>query len=87
MVIVEDQSPDTEMYSGLPAELMRRAAQYVQQAQVMRVAVRCTGDYKGRMCNNLLGKVDVDRWEEAMTDAVEHHCERCKRIYTLAEYR
>ena len=54
---------------------------------IVRVAVRCTGDYKGGMCNALLAKVDVDRWEQAMTDAVEEKCDRCGRVYTLAEYR
>jgi hypothetical protein len=57
------------------------------EAKIMRVDVRCGKEYKGRTCNNLLCKVDIDRWEEAMTDAVEQFCERCHQSYTLAEYR
>lgn len=61
---------------------------------IMRVAVRCGqviehGKRKGQTCNNLLVLVDVDRWEETMTDAVAGFCERsdCRKPYNLGEYR
>lgn len=58
------------------------------EVTIVRVAVRCTGTRKdGSLCNNLLAKVDADRWEEAMTDAVLSYCERCGREYSLQEYR
>ena len=41
----------------------------------------------GDICGALLCRIDVDRWEEALTDAVEHYCDRCEQTYTLAEYR
>ena len=65
------------------------------EVSIMRVSVRCgrmmtkKKGFKspGDICDALLCRVDPDRWEEAMTDAVEHYCERCESTYTLAEYR
>ena len=53
----------------------------------MRVGLRCMGEKDGRLCNHLLCKVDVDRWEESLTDAVESKCPKCGKVYTLADYR
>ena len=41
----------------------------------------------GTTCGKLLCKIDVDHWEEALTNHAEHYCERCGNTYTLAEYR
>lgn len=58
------------------------------EVSIMRAAIRCTGTKKdGRLCNHLLCKVDIERWEETLTDARQDVCEGCGRVYTLAEYR
>lgn len=55
---------------------------------VVRVKVKCTGTRKnGERCDHLLFRVDIERWEEALTDAVESKCEKCGTVYTLADYR
>ena len=54
---------------------------------IVRVSVRCSGYLPdGRLCNHKLFEVDVDRWEAALTDAIEGKCEKCKKVYTLSEY-
>lgn len=54
---------------------------------IVWVNIRCAKWHGGKECGALLCKVDSERWDEAMTDAVEHKCDRCGGIYTLAEYR
>ena len=55
---------------------------------VVRVNVRCAGARKdGRICNKLLARVDLARWEETMTDAAEWACDGCGKRYTLKDYK
>lgn len=64
------------------------------EVKVMRVGVRCgnvlsKGKRRGETCNHLLARVDIDQWEQAMTDAVEGKCpnDDCGKVYTLGDYR
>lgn len=64
------------------------------EVTIMRVGIRCSnvltkGRRRGETCNHLLARVDIDHWEEVMTEAVESKCpnDDCRKVYTLAEYR
>lgn len=55
--------------------------------EVIKLAIRCTGRRPdGRLCDHLLLKVRADKWEQALTDAIEGKCPRCGRIYNLSEW-
>lgn len=61
-------------------------------ATVMKVNVRCSGMKKLKsgdylLCNQLLARVDVGRWEQDMASEAELCCENCGQKYTLAQYR
>lgn len=61
-------------------------------AAVMRVNVRCSGFKRLKngdqvLCNNVLAKVEVGRWELDMASEAELYCENCGKRYTLAEYK
>lgn len=47
---------------------------------------RITGRFKGQLCDELLARVDVDRWEASLADTAQHVCPRCKTRYRLADF-
>ena len=54
----------------------------------MLVSVRCTKLKKdGRICEALLVKVDLDRWEEDMESDAELFCDRCHNSWRLSDYK
>ena len=73
--------------------LMETPAPIVQPV-IAYVGVRCgkvlkKGRRAGETCNHLLCRIDIERWEDVMTSAIESKCpnDDCAAVYTLAEYR